>query len=118
MLGITLTREVREGREQFKSFDIAQFSKRTFGMFAGEEEMLEIKFDNRLIGVIIDRFGKEVPIRKHDGESFIARLSVSISSQFYGWLAALGSGAKIISPKAAADGYADYLKNISTLYDD
>ena len=63
MLGITIIGEERGGREQFEKFDIAAFSKSTFGMFGGEETELEILFSNSLIGVVIDRFGKEAAIR-------------------------------------------------------
>lgn len=38
MLKISLTRKKREGLKQFETFDIASYSKKTFGMFAGEEK--------------------------------------------------------------------------------
>lgn len=116
MMNITLTKDKREGREQFKEFDIASFSKRTFGMFAGEERELEILFDNRLIGVVVDRFGADARIHKHGPDSFSAKLRVNVSAQFYGWLAALGSGAKIVAPKAEADNFAQYIGDVAARY--
>ena len=48
MLNITITAEKRDGGDQFSKFDIGNYSKRTFGMFAGDENTLEIEFDNTL----------------------------------------------------------------------
>lgn len=116
MLGIEIIHEPREGREQFKKFDIAMFSKRTFGMFGGEEKELHIEFDNSLIGVVMDRFGKEVIIQKQDEQRFIATVKVNISAQFYGWLAGLGGGVRILSPAEESEKYAGYIENILSVY--
>ena len=37
MLNISTVDEKREGKEQYKSFDITRYSKSLFGMFGGEE---------------------------------------------------------------------------------
>ena len=58
--------EKREGKEQFQHFDIAAYSKKTFGMFAGKEETVTLRCDRSLTGVMIDRFGKDVAMRKID----------------------------------------------------
>ncbi len=116
MLGIELVDEARTGKEQFENFDIALFAKKTFGMFAGAETELEIRFDNKFIGVVMDRFGKDVVINKKDDNSFTAKLKVDVSAQFYGWISGLGSGVKIVSPVEEAEKYADYIQKIVSQY--
>lgn len=116
MMNIILTDDSREGKEQFEQFDIASFSKKTFGMFAGEEKELTILFSNSLIGVVIDRFGQDATISKHSQNSFAAKIRVNVSAQFYGWLAALGDGAKIVSPKDEAERYGQYIRKIAEKY--
>lgn len=116
MLGIEITDERREGKEQFEKFDIALFSKSTFGMFAGNESELEICFDNKFIGVVMDRFGKEVIIHEKNDNSFTALVNVNVSSQFYGWLTGLGKGVKILSPTEEAQKYAEYINNVASQY--
>lgn len=116
MLAIDMTGEAREGREEYKKIDVAEFSKRTFGMFAGNESEIELCFDNSLIGVVMDRFGKEAHIYKKDTGHFIANVRVNISAQFYGWLAAFGSGVEIVSPQSEAEKYAAYINGISAKY--
>ena len=116
MLGIELTDDARTGKEQFENFDIALFAKKTFGMFAGDETELEVRFDNKLIGVVMDRFGKDVIINKKDENCFTAKLKVDVSAQFYGWISGLGSSVKIISPAEEAEKYAKYIRNIVSQY--
>lgn len=116
MMNISLTDEARDGIEDFRNFDIAQFAKRTFGMFAGDEIELELLCENRFIGVVMDRFGSDAAIRKSGAEHFIARLHISVSSQFYGWISGLGSGIKIISPQSEAQKYAEYITAIAAQY--
>ncbi len=116
MLDIEISDERRKGREQFEKFDIAVFSKSTFGMFGGNESELEICFDNKFIGVVMDRFGKEVIIHEKDDSSFTASVNVNVSSQFYGWLTGLGKGVKILEPAEEARKYAEYINNVASQY--
>lgn len=111
-----LSQAKREGAELFERFDIAAYTNRTFGMFGGREETVTLAFENRLIGVVMDRFGKEVSVRRQDEEHFRVRVQVALSSQFYGWLTGLGEGASIVAPLPVREEYAAYLENILRQY--
>ena len=117
MLDIETLEEPRVGKEEFGRFDLAHYTKKTFGMFGGEEETLRIRFHNKYIGVVIDRFGKDVSVRPDGEESFTARVDVAVSGQFFGWLAGLGKDVRILSPVYVADMYLDFLKEITGVYD-
>lgn len=60
MLHIKLSKESREGKEYFKKLDMADYAKKSFGMFGGKEQTVKLMVKNNLSGVIIDRFGKDV----------------------------------------------------------
>ncbi|HCQ6334785.1 TPA: WYL domain-containing protein, partial [Clostridioides difficile] len=60
MLHIALLDENREGKEHLKKMDMADYAKKSFGMFGGKEQTVKLLVDNTLSGVIIDRFGKNV----------------------------------------------------------
>lgn len=98
MLKISETEEVREGQEVFQSFDMAGFSKKTFGMFAGEETYVKMECENRFAGIMIDRFGQDVPMVKIDEEHFTVTVNVAVSRQFLAWVISLGDGVRILSP--------------------
>lgn len=98
MLHIKLSDEKREGKESFKQLDLADYAKKSFGMFGGKEQQVKLLVDNSLAGVIIDRFGKDVMIIPADKEHFTVNVTVHISNQFLAWVISLGEGVKIISP--------------------
>ena len=79
MLHILLSEEIREGKEEFQKIDMA--------------------VENSLAGVIVDRFGKDVMMIPADADHFTVSVDVQVSSQFISWVFALGSQAKIVSPK-------------------
>lgn len=116
MLNIHVEKEKRNGREIFQEFDVAQFAARTFGMFGGKEETLCLEFENRLVGVAMDRFGHEVMLRPSDEGHFRITVTVKVSSQFYGWLAGLGTGVRIVSPENARKEYVSFLRRAMDNY--
>ncbi|OPJ62572.1 helix-turn-helix transcriptional regulator [Clostridium oryzae] len=89
----------RDGREVFEQFDIASYSKKMFGMFAGKEEDVKIQFTNNLVGVVLDRFGQDTILVPEDDEHFTINVRVSASQQFLAWVFGLGTGAKILEPE-------------------
>lgn len=109
---VNLTKEMREGREQFEKVNPAEYTKRTFGMFGGEEETVTLQFEDRLVGVVLDRFGKDTDIRKTADGKFTVRIHAAVSGQFFGWLAGLGSGAVIAAPEEVRERYVAWLQDI------
>ncbi len=116
MLNIELTDEKREGKELFKEFDMAVYAKKVFGMFDGKEQNVKIRFNNRLAGVVIDRFGKNLNFIKVDNEHFDINVKVCVSKQFLGWIISLGEDVRIISPDNVVDMMKDEIKRLSEQY--
>lgn len=116
MLKIEIMEERREGEEIFRDFDPARYSRKTFGMFAGKEETVTIRFPNPLIGVALDRFGKSVPIKRDGEDYFTARVQVAVSEQFFGWLTGLGKDVIIVSPEEVAGEHRRLLSEIIDAY--
>ncbi len=98
MLGIQMLDEPREGKDHFRKLDMADYAKKSFGMFGGKEQDVKLLVDNSLAGVIIDRFGKEVMMIPADEEHFTVNVTVLVSSQFLGWVFSLGEKVKILAP--------------------
>ena len=116
MLHIGQTDEPRKGKKLFEGFDTALYAKKMFSMYAGEEEMVKIECENRLAGAIIDRFGKDIPMRKIDEEHFSVNVRVSLSCQFIHWIMALGSGAKIVGPEHVVDMVKEEVRRLAKQY--
>ena len=116
MMKIGLTEKARVGQEAFQDFDLAAFSKKTFGMFGGPDADVVLRCRNELVGVIIDRFGTETSIVPEDGGHFHVHVQVAVSPQFYGWVTGIGAGIEISSPEEVRGGYREYLQGILSKY--
>ena len=108
--------EERVGCEHLDCFDFTNLYKRTFGMFAGEEEVVTMVMEESLAGVVIDRFGKNVMMRRLSDGFFETRVKVAVSKPFFGWLTGLGKQAKITAPSSVRERYRDYLMEIVRNY--
>lgn len=103
MLKIKLSDEAREGRDHFKKLDMADYTRKSFGMFGGEEQTVKLLVDNSLAGVIIDRFGKDVMMIPDDKGHFTVNVDVHVSKQFLGWAFSLGENVRILGPESVVD---------------
>ena len=99
MLRLQMSDEKREGKEHFKKLDMADYAKKSFGMFGGREEKVKLLVENTLAGVIIDRFGKDIMLIPSDEEHFTVNVDVHVSTQFFGWIISLGERVKILGPE-------------------
>ena len=107
-----LSDQKRKGMEAFREFDIAEYTNRTFGMFGGETETVTLSLPESMIGIILDRFGKEIGVRKLDNRMVSVRIKAVLSGQFYGWLTGLGNQVCIMAPEYVKKEYLDFLKQI------
>ena len=98
ILKIAILEEKREGKQQFKQFDMARYSRSLFGMFGGEETRVTLEAENSMVGVLVDRFGKDISIKPVDDTHFRTTVNVAVSNQFLGWIMALGGKVKITGP--------------------
>lgn len=92
--------KARNGSEEFKAFDLPKYTKSLFGMFGGEPVDVTLEGPNDLVSVVIDRFGKDIMIRKKDEGHFIAHVNVAVSRQFFGWVFGVGEGLRITAPES------------------
>ena len=116
MLKISSTDSEREGKEYFEKFNLAEYSKKNFGMFSGDEEIVKLEVHNDLIGVIIDRFGKDIMVIPADDKHFRINVKVAVSSQFFGWIFGLGGKVKILGPEEVVNKMKEEIKSIGELY--
>lgn len=107
-----LSERKRKGMEAFQEFDIAEYTNRTFGMFGGEPETVTLRLPEDMIGIILDRFGRDIDIRKLDDNMVSVRIKAAVSGQFYGWLTGLGSKVCIMAPEYVKEEYIQFLNQI------
>lgn len=103
MEGIAETELARDGEKAFADFDMAVYTRRVFGMFGGDEETVTLRFDNGLLGVVIDRFGESASIRRENEREFVVRARVVVSTQFLSWVFGFEGRAQIVAPASVAE---------------
>ncbi len=116
MRKIQVVDEMRLGREHFKAFDMGSYSKMNFGMFGGKETGVKLKFKEHMVGVLLDRFGKDISIRGCGGGWYETNVEVAVSEQFFGWVFALGGDVIIAGPQDVVDNLKKELHKISAQY--
>ncbi len=116
MINIAVTDETRDGKEVFRDFDMATYSKKTFGMFAGEETRVTLRCKNHLAGVIIDRFGVDTTFFTADSEHFDINVKVAVSPMFLSWVMNFGSDMKVLSPASVQEKIKTLAKEILEQY--
>ena len=97
-------------------FDLAEYCRRKFSMFGGEDTRVQLEFDKSLMNPIIDKFGKDVRVEKVDDTTARAYVAIAKSSVFFGWLTQFGNDIKIVSPTNLAEEYKVFLKKIIKQY--
>ena len=116
MLRLQMSDEKREGKEYFKKLDMADYAKKSFGMFGGREEKVKLLVENTLAGVIIDRFGKDIMLIPSDQEHFTVNVDVHVSKQFFGWIISLGERVKILGPEEVVAQMKEEIQRLARQY--
>lgn len=111
MKDVEVLEEKRVGQEVYDKLNPVAYVNKAFGMFGAKEEDVVLTFPEKLIGVIIDRFGKEVSIRQGK-QGLRARVKVMVSPQFFAWIAGVGMELKIEGPIEVVNEYKDWLSKL------
>jgi predicted DNA-binding transcriptional regulator YafY len=114
-IGVLEERADRVPRE--KRFDIRKFVERSFSMFGGEDMGVTLVFDKSMMNAIVERFGKDVPVRKVNGDTARVRVEITKSNTFFGWLTQFDGMIRIKSPESLIVEYKAYLKRLIIDYD-
>ena len=115
MRHVVIDENDRVGHENFLKEDISSYSKKIFGMYGGILEKVTLEFKESLIGVVVDRFGKDIIIhRKND--VYQTSVEVMCSRHFLGWIFSLGSDIEIIAPQNVRNLYAKEIEGLLKNY--
>ena len=108
--------EERDGQEVYQALDMAVYTRKTFGMFTGEEIKVQMRFENHLVGAVLDRLGSEVFIVPDGPAHFTVRTDVVVSPQFFAWVLGFGPQAQIVGPAHVVDSMKAHIGSVAALY--
>ena len=93
---------------------IGCYTEEAFKMYGGEQVEITIQFDQKLIGVVYDKFGEDTTMIRLNADTCVATVKVRVSPTFWGWLFQFGKQMKILSPEGLAD---EYKKQIASIFE-
>jgi hypothetical protein len=80
-------------------FDSADYLRKTFNMYNGEPELIELRCSNPLLETIMDKFGSGIEFSCHDENAFTVRARVYVSDGLIEWLLQYGNRIVVQSPQ-------------------
>lgn len=105
MTKLKVLTDKRDGAQTFGDFDMGNYSKKTFAMFGGKEELVVLRCANDLANIIIDRFGRDITIIPRDEGHFDVTVKVAVSPHFLSWLMTFPHRVKIEGPEWVKEEY-------------
>lgn len=117
MTDISTLEEHRDGKAAFEALDMAVYARKVFGMFSGEDVTVRLRFENHLVGAVLDRLGQDVMIVRDGDDHFTVSAEVVVSPQFFAWVCGFGTAAQIIGPEHVVREMADHVKGIAAMYE-
>ena len=116
MDNISVTETDRDGMDTYKALDIGVYTKKVFGMFSGQEEHVKLRFDNSLVGAVLDRLGQDSMIVPDGDSHFTVTTDVVVSPQFFAWVTGFGPDARIVSPAGVVTQMRKHVESVAALY--
>ena len=113
---ISVTDMDRDGLDAYNALDMGLYSKKVFGMFSGAEERVTLRFDNDLVGAVLDRLGPDSIIIPDGEERFTVSAEVAVSPQFFAWVSGFGPKARIIAPQSVVEQMRRHAESVADLY--
>ncbi len=98
-------------------FDLGSYVKSHFDMYKGETATLILRFKDKLLNAVIDRFGTDNYMRKDSGGFFILNAPVDVGPTFFGWLFQFGNDAEIVAPPEIRCSFSDYCRDVLKRYE-
>jgi predicted DNA-binding transcriptional regulator YafY len=109
---------VDEAADEFdrRGFNIAEHSKKLFGMYSGETVKATIAFDKSLVGVVLDHFGNDIRLTATDKNRFCVSVEVSESPVFLSWVFQFGTKAEILEPESLREAMRGLITETAKIY--
>ena len=92
--------------------EVAGYTERVFKMYGGQPVDIVIEFDDKLIGVVYDKFGENTKMIRTHEHTCVATVKVQISPTFWGWLFQFGKQMRILSPVNLTEEYKNMIGEV------
>lgn len=81
-------------------FDAADYLHKTFNMYNGEQELVELRCANDILEAVVDKFGTDMEFCCHDENGFTVRSRICVSDGLMEWLLQYGGRITVQAPES------------------
>ena len=96
--------------ETISSYAYEHFEYQAFEMFDGKPVNVTLQVNASGMGVIVDRFGRDVVVTNTTQNTCDVHVTVRMSPLFHGWLASMNDIIQLTAPKSAVEAHKAWLK--------
>lgn len=89
----------------------AELVEQAFRMYQGERREVTLRFHDRMIGILYDKFGESLQITRIGSDLCEAKVTVQISPPFWSWLFMLSRDLQLVAPEDLVEQYRTHLKD-------
>ena len=100
----SIDEEISEKAQELRC-EMGCYTEQIFKMYGGALENVTLELDDKLIGVIYDKFGEDTKIIRTGEGTVVANVKVQVSPTFFGWLFQFAGQMKVLSPDTVNDEY-------------
>ena len=103
MADITVLEEARTPCPELTGKGLIEHANRRFQMFAGDAVSVKIRFHNKLLNAVFDKFGRGIMLIPDGPEHFNVTVPVAVSPMFLSWVIGFGNEAQILYPQSVIE---------------
>ena len=103
MSDISQTEDARLPCPELTGKALTEYANHLFQMYSGQMATVKLRFENSLVNVVMDRFGKQTMLIPDGPEHFVFTVNVAVSPMFLSWVIGFGRKAKILYPQSVVE---------------
>ncbi len=109
-------RHFNEVSDYRDTFDVADYTKKLFGMFGGETTDIKLRCSNLMLEQVSDRFGENIFITNVTPQSFDFSVKAAISEGLVTWIMNYGEKIEVIKPNILSTMVSERAEKILNVY--
>ena len=110
------SRHFSEVSDYKDTFDVADYTKKLFGMFGGDMQQVKLRCSNKILEQVADRFGENIFITNVTDTHFDFTVKAAVSDGLVTWIMNYSSDIEVITPAELRNKIADRAEKVLEVY--
>ncbi|MBQ8741127.1 MAG: WYL domain-containing transcriptional regulator [Clostridia bacterium] len=109
-------RHFSEVSDYRNTFDVADYTKKLFGMFGGNMQEIKLRCSNKMLEQVTDRFGDKIFITNVTDTTFEFTAKAAVSDALGTWIMNYGADIEVITPTELREKIRDRAEKVLEIY--